>query len=80
MRFIANRERQSLDNLIEFGLAKTRSCGSYSIVKLKLLYAALVAYVLAITVAAVTSPTKRLYWPLYLPIAVVTAIIVANRR
>ena len=38
--------------------------------RFKLLWAALILYMLAFAVAAATAPSKRLYWPLYVPLAV----------
>jgi len=38
--------------------------------RFRLLWAALVLYMLAFAVTAATSPAKRLYWPLYVPLAV----------
>ena len=49
-------------------------------VKAKLLYAALILYLLALAVAALTRPERRLHWPLYLPIVAVIALALAMRR
>ncbi|MDQ3120816.1 MAG: hypothetical protein M3Q89_14830 [Verrucomicrobiota bacterium] len=48
--------------------------------KLKVLYASATVYALAIMVAAMTSPGNRTYWPLYLPIVAVAALMLAARR
>jgi hypothetical protein len=42
--------------------------------KLRLLWAALVLYMLAVAVAAATAPAKRVIWPLYLPVVASAAV------
>lgn len=48
--------------------------------KARLLYAALILYLLAIAVAALTRPEKRLNWSLYIPILALIALALAMRR
>jgi 4-amino-4-deoxy-L-arabinose transferase-like glycosyltransferase len=51
-----------------------------SAVKAKLLQAALAIYLLAIVVTVFTAPSKRFYWPLYLPLVAAVALLFAGRR
>lgn len=46
----------------------------------KLLGAAAILYVLALSVVLLTDVPKRLYWPLYLPILAMIAALLAMRR
>ncbi len=63
-----------------FELANSRTTRWNTHVKSKLLHGALVLYIMAIAVTALTNPAKRIYWPLYLPIIVMAAVILAARR
>ncbi len=48
--------------------------------KLKILWGALILYMMAVAVTALTSPAKRSYWPLYLPVGVLLAIEIMRCR
>lgn len=45
----------------------------------KIFRAALAVYVVAAVVTAITPANKRIYWPLYLPIAAAVAFLLAGR-
>jgi hypothetical protein len=47
----------------------------------KLLWAALIVFMLAVTVTAATPVHRRIYWPLYIPLVVLIVVgLAANRR
>jgi hypothetical protein len=49
--------------------------------KARLLMAAVIFFVLALAVVAITSPSRRIYWPLYLPLgAALVALLAMSRK